>query len=221
MLCFAVLPPEMLESQTGILIVPRDAIYSNLEAAQAASKPGSILVYDPDTVQRDDTDSVKLTITDAMNGVPYREPVAVTAAGGYVVRAGASSVRSPEASVDGLDPEALEVLLIYRRGVWDLPKGKLDAGESISETALREVREEVGARNLRIVRPLGTTVHGYPDGRHYAVKTTHWFLMEADEDVFTPQAEEGIDEVRWVAWDGARQMLGYSTLREHMASIRR
>jgi 8-oxo-dGTP pyrophosphatase MutT (NUDIX family) len=40
--------------------------------------------------------------------------------------------------------EQNEVLLIYRRGKWDLPKGKLDDGETIEECALREVKEETG-----------------------------------------------------------------------------
>ena len=51
------------------------------------------------------------------------------------------------------------MLLIFRRGVWDLPKGKRDAGETIEACALREVREEIGVGELRLARELGTTVH--------------------------------------------------------------
>jgi 8-oxo-(d)GTP phosphatase len=139
-----------------------------------------------------------------LNDRPYRPPRAVTAAGGYVVRPAA--------------PEP-EVLVIFRRGVWDLPKGKLDQGESIPDCALREVREELGIGDLRIRRPLGTTLHGYPDGAVYSVKTTYWYLMETREEQFAPQSEEQIEKVEWLPWNEAKQRVGFETLREHMRLV--
>lgn len=145
---------------------------------------------------------------------PYRRPEAVTAAGGYVMRReeSAPGVHSGE----GGEPE---VLLIYRRGAWDLPKGKQDPGESIPDCALREVREEVGIEALRLVRPLGATVHGYADGDIYAVKTTHWFWMETPERAFEPERREGIERVEWAAWPEAKARLGYATLQRHMEAV--
>lgn len=143
------------------------------------------------------------------NLAPHRAPFAIEAAGGYVVRQ----------SADG----GPEVLLIYRRGVWDLPKGKRDAGETAEDCALREVHEEVGARRgpdgLRIVRPLGPTVHGYAHEEGYAVKTTHWFLMRTPQKTFTPEAREGIERAEWTAWADAHARLGYENLRRHMQAL--
>lgn len=138
---------------------------------------------------------------------PYYPPKKVEAGGGYVVRPG-----------DG-EPE---VLLIHRRGLWDLPKGKRDKGESKKACALREVREEVGITSLTSHRKLGPTIHGYrePRKKRYAVKTTHWYLMTTPETTFTPQADEGIDAVEWVPWSEAMARIGFTTLRRHMAQVR-
>lgn len=135
---------------------------------------------------------------------PYYAPKPVAAAGGYVIRPGES------------EPD---VLLIFRHGVWDLPKGKQEPGEDTKTCALREVREEIGAGTLRLVRPLEDTVHGYVRGGAYCVKTTHWFLMQTPETSFTPQKEEGIEQVAWVPWAEARQRIGYETLRRHMERV--
>lgn len=139
-----------------------------------------------------------------LNLDPYRKPKHVEAAGGYVVRAG---------------KDGPEVLLIFRRGRWDLPKGKLDKGETLEECGLREVREEVGIEQLRLLEPLGTTIHGYVQKKKYRVKTTHWYLMQTPETEFTPQKDEDIEEVRWMPWRKALRRIGYASLRHHMEQI--
>ncbi len=89
-----------------------------------------------------------------------------------------------------------EVLFIYRFNKWDLPKGKLEKGESISACAVREVEEECGITNLQIVKPLETTYHIYKEKGKIILKTTYWFLMYSDYDgELTPQLEEGIEQV--------------------------
>ncbi|NEW79326.1 MAG: NUDIX domain-containing protein [Gelidibacter sp.] len=89
-----------------------------------------------------------------------------------------------------------EVLFIYRFNKWDLPKGKLNKGESVSECAVREVEEECGITNLQIVKPLETTYHIYKEKGKTILKTTYWFLMSADyTGELTPQLEEGIEQV--------------------------
>lgn len=94
---------------------------------------------------------------------------------------------------------AEEILWIFRRGKWDLPKGKADEGETIEETALREVREECGIRRLTIERFLGHCYHIYPiqKGRKAAFKTTHWYLMRTPDTQLVPQAEEQITDIRF------------------------
>lgn len=89
-----------------------------------------------------------------------------------------------------------EVLFIYRFNKWDLPKGKLDKGESISECAIREVEEECGITNLQILKSLGTTYHIYQENGKTILKSTYWFLMHTDfVGELTPQSEEGIEQV--------------------------
>jgi len=92
-----------------------------------------------------------------------------------------------------------ELLMIYRRKKWDLPKGKLDNGESIESCALREVEEETGLKNLSLLSPLTTTYHTYHEGTKHVLKESHWFTMEVQggQDL-KPQTEEDIEEIKWV-----------------------
>jgi 8-oxo-dGTP pyrophosphatase MutT (NUDIX family) len=91
-----------------------------------------------------------------------------------------------------------EILLIFRRGKWDLPKGKLDENESIAECALREVREETGLTQLEIGAPLGSTFHTYSQYDREFLKESHWFAMKAVGDQnLVPQTEEDITEIIW------------------------
>ncbi len=142
------------------------------------------------------------------NRSPYRPPITVPAAGGVVVRSA----------------EAPEVLLIHRRGHWDLPKGKCDPGESPEACARREVSEELGIspEALRLRKPLGRTIHAYPLDGHYAVKPTWWFLMETTATTFTPQAAEDIREVCWFPLEEACRRVRYPTLQallQHLAEL--
>jgi 8-oxo-dGTP pyrophosphatase MutT (NUDIX family) len=92
------------------------------------------------------------------------------------------------------------VLMIYRRGKWDLPKGKRDDGEGIEECAVREVKEETGLPELKITGKICETFHVYAQGGTELLKTTHWFHMKTQKayELF-PQKEENILEARWVA----------------------
>lgn len=100
-----------------------------------------------------------------------------------------------------------EVLLIFRKGKWDLPKGKLDEGEDLATCALREIEEETGANGLSIARPLTTTYHTYYEKGNHILKESHWFLVEAMKKVnLVPQTEEDISETRWVPLD---ELVGY------------
>lgn len=91
-----------------------------------------------------------------------------------------------------------EVLFIFRHGTWDLPKGKIDQGESVEEAALREVIEECGFASLTLVRKLPSTYHIYTERESQILKVTHWFEMYSDDSDLSPQTEEGITELRWI-----------------------
>ncbi|MBK9413624.1 MAG: NUDIX domain-containing protein [Bacteroidetes bacterium] len=91
-------------------------------------------------------------------------------------------------------------LFIFRNGKWDLPKGKAEYDETPEMTALREVEEECGLKNLKIEKVLTKTFHTYKEKGKLILKKTHWYLMTIDEDQkLIPQTEEGITEVKWVA----------------------
>lgn len=93
-----------------------------------------------------------------------------------------------------------EKLLIKRLDKWDLPKGKMEQGESPQETAIREVEEECSLSSLKIIDQLQSTYHMYMLGDEMILKKTFWFNMEAKGDISVrPQTEEGITEVKWFA----------------------
>lgn len=95
--------------------------------------------------------------------------------------------------------EADEWLFIHRNGMWDLPKGKLEKGETIEKCAVREVAEECGIEEPSITEALSPTFHTYSLGAERILKKTHWYLMKSQSNAaLIPQTEEGITEVKWV-----------------------
>ena len=92
-----------------------------------------------------------------------------------------------------------EVLFIFRHGKWDLPKGGVERGEEIEQTALREVEEETGVSNLVITNKLQKTYHIFKRNGRYKLKITHWFEMRTDfSGTLNGQLEEGIEKVAWL-----------------------
>ncbi len=90
------------------------------------------------------------------------------------------------------------ILLIFRRGFWDLPKGKIDAGETKEAAAVREVQEETGLQQLELGESLGETYHTYKEGKTRILKRTYWYTMYTSETNLVPQTEEDIEQAVWV-----------------------
>ena len=90
-----------------------------------------------------------------------------------------------------------QILLIHRRGFWDLPKGKIDDGEQTDAAALREVAEEVGLTECVIIAPLCTTYHTYDWKGKNVLKPTFWFAMTTPNTDVTLQTEEDITASQW------------------------
>ncbi|MBA3683094.1 MAG: NUDIX domain-containing protein [Bacteroidetes bacterium] len=98
-----------------------------------------------------------------------------------------------------------QFLFIHRLGKWDLPKGKLDKGETIENAAVRECEEECAVTNLKIIKRLASTFHIYPYKKAFALKQTFWFYMKTDHaKKLIPQTEENIDEVLWFSEKDAK-----------------
>ncbi|MFM9020842.1 MAG: NUDIX hydrolase [Sediminibacterium sp.] len=112
-----------------------------------------------------------------------------------------------------------ELLMIFRREKWDLPKGKIDAGETAQRAAVREVAEETGIMHIKVIRLVGTTEHEYldPYTNLHTHKTTHWFEMFSESYLpMIPQLSEGITFIRWVTMKELPYLLtgSYDTIRD-------
>lgn len=113
-------------------------------------------------------------------------------------------------------------LMIFRRGVWDLPKGKLEAGESIEECALREVAEETGLNAVTIGPLICVTHHLYRLNGVCCVKHTHWFSMQYDgSEEPVPQTEEEITGVEWMSMRemAEKSAASYRSIREVISNL--
>ena len=115
--------------------------------------------------------------------------------------------------------DAGNMLLILRNGRWDLPKGKVESGETLLQAALREVEEETGIAPLPTTRyPLPIkTYHTFNLYGGWHLKQTSWFdaHVAGRKPGGKPQGEEGITEVAWVTpGEWYRRLQGsYGTLK--------
>lgn len=101
-----------------------------------------------------------------------------------------------------------ELLVIYRRGKWDLPKGKLDPGEKIEACAVRETAEETGLKNITLKNLLLTTYHTYDESGKHILKESYWFLLRAaSNQTLSPQTSEDISLVKWIPLENLEEVL--------------
>lgn len=100
-----------------------------------------------------------------------------------------------------------KILMIYRLGKWDLPKGKLNKTEDVREGAIREVEEECGIK-VQVIDELPNTWHSYAYKGNKILKKTSWYVMAClDDTLMKPQAEEFIEEVRWMTPEEVKEIL--------------
>ncbi len=197
MLYFYVAPPADMKGGIKANQFSASRLYRSLRLAKKDGR-GDVFVVDarliPATLSGDVESIPKEAI---LNRKPYLPPREMQAGGGIVTRFG---------------KKHLKVLLIHRRGLWDMPKGRLDKGETMQACARREVMEELGISNVLVHHFLDNTIHGYPDGKKFTVKTTHWYHMTTPETEFVPQASEQITKVKWFKLSEAKEVLGHENL---------
>ena len=105
-----------------------------------------------------------------------------------VVQAGGGLVRN----------QSGKMLFIFRKGKWDLPKGKIDKGETLEKGAKREVKEETGVKKLELNGLAGVTYHIFKRNDKYQLKETHWFHMTtAYTGKLKPELQEDITKAKW------------------------
>lgn len=104
-----------------------------------------------------------------------------------------------------------EILFIKRNGKWDLPKGKIEKGETHQEAAIRETEEETGVRNLQVRAFITKTYHVFKRNDKFRLKVTYWYEMYTD---FTgdlmPEAKEGIKKATWKNFEKSQRALTQS-----------
>ena len=104
-----------------------------------------------------------------------------------------------EAAGGVVENDAREILAIYRRKRWDLPKGKLDPGETFEEAGVREVIEETGVASVTSHDLLTTSLHVFRNKRNdRSLKLTKWYAMSTEHMKLRPETAEGIEDARWV-----------------------
>ena len=128
----------------------------------------------------------------------------------------ASRFVAVEAAGGIVENELGEVLLIYRRERWDLPKGHIDAGEDALSAAIREIAEETGVVGLNFVAPIGNTLHAYNVYGKWELKLTHWFAFSCHSSSTTPQTDEDIVLAVWADREKTIECMtnSYPTIRE-------
>lgn len=99
-----------------------------------------------------------------------------------------------------------ETLLIRRHGKWDLPKGKVEVGESVESAAVREVEEECGISDIKRGKLVLKTYHVYKGKKKWILKTTYWYEMVAPKQDVKPQVEEGITKVIWYSKNASKKV---------------
>lgn len=120
--------------------------------------------------------------------------------------------------------EQNKILMIFRRGFWDLPKGKIDPGETSDQTALREVSEETGIPldNLTLRRLIDITYHIYPQKNQHFIKTTYWYSMNCKgSPELVPQIDEDILGIQWFSLEDALQLNSYLSIREVLLNYKK
>jgi len=116
-------------------------------------------------------------------------------AGGVVVRV-----------IEGV-PHVLVIRDPYKK--WGLPKGHIEDGETVAQTALREVTEETGLTELQLGPELITIDWTFRGDGHRIHKFATFFLMFSPTGEPTPEESEGITATKWVRLDVAHRRISY------------
>ncbi len=134
-----------------------------------------------------------------------------------------ANYRLIEAAGGVVSDETGKILVIFRRDSWDLPKGKIDEGETPEQAAIREVEEETGLTALTLHEPITQTYHTYRDGKNRRIlKRTYWYKMTTHRQPLVPQTEEDIEIAEWVdlaAFLDQKDLVIYNNIREVLDKI--
>lgn len=118
--------------------------------------------------------------------------------------------------------EKNEILMIYRLETWDLPKGKIDEGETPDAAAVREVEEETGINQIKLGPLLTKTYHTYKNGKGKRIlKRTYWYRMDTKDQTLIPQTEENIEIAEWISLEKflAKNRKAYNSIMDVLSCV--
>lgn len=121
-----------------------------------------------------------------------------------------------EVSAGGVVVFGNAILLLKKyNGDWVLPKGRVELGEKLHTTALREVLEESGVKG-EIIQYIGKINYRYKNIKENEIvsKTVHWYLMKSNNMICVPQRKEGFIDAKFVHMDKAKMILRYEDERK-------
>lgn len=184
-------------NERPLVIVPtHQAIPNKYKDAVLYTLPDQIIIES--TLQALETDKLPAAIfinpdTDAMLDTVKSYFNILVAAGGLITN------------------QEEEILLMFRRGKWDLPKGKQDEGENLEACALREVEEETGLHSITLEHKITETLHFYTYKEKKILKHTYWYKMKfTGTELTIPQIEEDIVDIQWVKPENLSKYLKFS-----------
>ncbi len=126
-----------------------------------------------------------------------------------------------EISAGGLVVFGNAILMLKKfNGDWVLPKGRVEAGEALKSTALREVMEESGVK-AEIVEYIGKANYHYKNikGNTMISKTVHWFLMTTNNMNCAPKKREGFVNAMFVQKNKAMRIAKYDDERKMISKV--
>ena len=111
------------------------------------------------------------------------------------------------------DAGALELLLIKdAKNRWTIPKGHVEPGEEPKDTAEREIREETGLKNMKVMNWLGKVNFRYRRGHTLVLMTMHIYLVQGLGDTNDLTAEEWMSGIEWLPANDAIEKIAYEDI---------
>ena len=198
----------------------RYKVFFNDRTIFLTTKPDSSLVMSANAVYKYDTlNNLKKFVNDFLAKDHLKNVVIYGHNAKRIMREFSSLFRNIKAAGGVVFNDNNEFIGIFRRGKNDLPKGKMEKGESAEECAAREVREECGIKDIAVQEKITDTFHIYFIDDEPVLKQTYWYRMHSADKELIPQTEEDISEIFWVTQDKVNDFVGntYPSVKDVLA----
>lgn len=107
----------------------------------------------------------------------------------------------------------LEILLIQdAKNRWTIPKGHVEEGEEPKQTAKREIQEETGLQEMKVMNWLGKVNFRYRRGHTLVLMTMHIYLVHGLGDTDKLQGEDWLSDIKWLPAQDAMDKIAYDDI---------